>query len=125
MLNERAASHAGASKVPSPEPEIGETGFGPPTPDGAAFQYLHNTGRAWPAGSLGNLSNSSRFQSNVHKYFYRLKKAMYVVQESNEGKGGKLLALNLKELQNTRKELDSACNDADRQKEFPEEIEQN
>ena len=47
---------------------------------------------------------------------------MAVVQESEEGKGGKLLALNLRELQNARKELDTAANEADRLGDFPEEI---
>ena len=123
MLNDRADSQTEAFQPLSPEPEAGEAGFGAPPPGGTAFQYPYNNmGRTSPADGVGNLSNSSRFQSNVHKYFYRLKKAILVVQEGDEGKGSKLLALNLKELQGCRKELDSACNEADKQGEYPEEI---
>ena len=45
-----------------------------------------------------------------------------VVQEDDAEKGAKLLALNLKELQSARKDLDSACDQAESQGDFPEEI---
>ena len=65
---------------------------------------------------------SSRYATNIHKYYFRLKEAMRVVKEDDTGIGGKLLALNLKELQTTRKELDTAWDKAKSQGDFPEEL---
>ena len=120
-------SQVGAERGPSPgESVIGDAGFGPPRPDEVHFPFPQETGRISPAMSIaisvGNMSGSSRFPSNVHKYYFRLKQAVMVVQEDNAEKGAKLLALNLKELQSARKDLDSACDQAESQGDFPEEI---
>ena len=84
-------------------------------------------GRASPAMSIANSvmsGSSSRFQSSVHKQWHRLKEAMFQAQQDNTGIGGKLLALNLKELQTARKELETAWDKAEGQGDFPEELSQ-
>lgn len=115
MMNHLAGSQAGSQargfEFPSPEPE-GEEGYGPPPLEDAAFPHPFNDiGRVSPADSAGRSSKTLRFQLNVHKYFHRLKKAMAVIQQGYDGQGSKLIALNLKELQQQRKDLDGACND--------------
>ena len=122
LAGSQAGSQARGFEFPSPEPE-GEEGYGPPPLEDAAFPHPFNDiGRVSPADSAGRSSNTLRFQSNVHKYFPRLKKAMAVIQQGYDGQGSKLIALNLKELQQQRKDLDGACNDEECQWEFSEEI---
>ena len=47
---------------------------------------------------------------------------MAVIRQGYDGQGSKLIDLNLEELQQQRKDLDGACNDAECKGEFPEEI---
>ena len=49
---------------------------------------------------------------------------MFQAQQDNTGIGGKLLALNLKELQTARKELETAWDKAEGHVDFPKELRQ-
>ena len=134
----RALSQAGPEIRHSPIRSGRDQGFGPPPPPGHfpeatsmenIFPLPESPGRVSPALSVAHSVLSmggSRYQSNLHKHFHRLKTALMAARtvngQSDVAIGGKQLVHIMKELGAARKELEAAWDRAETQGDQPEEL---
>ena len=134
----RALSRADPEMRHSPIRTGRDEGFGPPPPPGHVpeatsmeniFPLPVSPGRVSPALSVTHSVVSrggSRYPSNLHKYFHRLKIALAAAKTVNDQSGvtigGKQLVHIMKELGAARKELEAAWDRAETQGDLPEEL---
>ena len=110
--------------------EMGHLGYGPPLPPPppdpqAGFREEYGgSDRVSPTPSNNSQASTSWFLTSIHKSLHRLICATAVLDAGFEGKGRKIIGLNLAELKLQRKELDQAASEAHCRGDLPEEVQE-